>query len=375
MPLVCFTFVGDPRIDSRLRRCVRTLADANDVVIVTLSGETDRYEFEGARVIQYGNEAKEPLRKRLPRFWREGRNTLLDLGADMFISSDLYTMPLAAYAARTLGRPLVYDSRELYRAIGALANRPVMQAWWRMIEWRHVRHASAIMTVNESLAGMLRAGYPHVPVVVVPNYPDWPAVEKTDLLRRRHSIDPAQPVLLSQGGLQAGRGAMTALEVLKLLDRGHLVYLGSGHLAEVVPVRAAELGIAGRVHVQNAVPSAELSSWTASADIGLCLMEDLGVSYYHSLPNKLFEYIAAGLPVIGSNLPEITRVLDEGAGIAVDVSDVEGIASVVHKLLGDAQLFESFRARNHVLREKYCWNAVKERLIEIVDENIKTRKG
>jgi glycosyltransferase involved in cell wall biosynthesis len=93
----------------------------------------------------------------------------------------------------------------------------------------------------------------------------------------------------------------------------------------------------------------ELINYTAGGDLGICLIENISVSYYHALPNKLFEYINAGLPVISSNLPQMKKIVDNyDTGIVVDDLSAESIASSIKKLIHEKGL-----------REKYSLNCLK----------------
>jgi glycosyltransferase involved in cell wall biosynthesis len=117
--------------------------------------------------------------------------------------------------------------------------------------------------------------------------------------------------------------------------------------------------------VLPSVPVRELPEWTASADIGLCLVEALGESYRLSLPNKLFEYLAAGLPVIASDLPEIARVLqDSRAGILVSPSSSEDVAAALRRLMTDSAFRNACRDNAWQASEHYAWANERHRLLD-----------
>ena len=103
------------------------------------------------------------------------------------------------------------------------------------------------------------------------------------------------------------------MEAIAELATVHLLFLGAeGNYAERLRVVAIEKGVAERVHLIGPVPLEALLSYTAQADIGVSLLEDSCENHRLALPNKLFEYLAAGLPVVVSNLPEAGR---PGAGV------------------------------------------------------------
>jgi len=177
------------------------------------------------------------------------------------------------------------------------------------------------------------------------------------------------PIILSQGGVQRGRGVDIALRAIREIEHAALVFLGDGPLREHILRSAEHPDCRGRVHVVRAVPAKQLLAWTCSADIGLCLVENLGRSYYLSLPNKLFEYIAAGIPVVGSDFPEIGRVLhDTEAGIAVSPDDFEAVVRTLRMMLYDRELREKFRKNCLMAAPKLQWSTEENLLLSSVKE-------
>ena len=434
-PHICFTFVGDVTRDSRLRRFRQAASEIADVSLVTLSVSASRADEErhdaadSARVpsdtpadpgsaaavsgsssshespaSRGSSPALEPspssrhfhlerfgrqlrfrplapavLRALLPRFWREGARAAAMLDADLYVAADLYALPAAAWAARRTGSPLLYDARELYRAVAALSHRPLMQRFWQLLERRYARGAHAVLTVNESIAEILRGDFPAVHVVR--NLPDWkqaPAELRetsADRIRSALGIASDRTVLLSQGGVQRGRGALVCIDALAALPECELVFLGDGPMRDDVRLHAEVCGRAEQVHLHPAVPSDVLPQWTSSADIGLCVIENLGESYYLSLPNKLFEYMAAGVPVVGSDFPEIGAVLrDSGAGIPVDPSDAASVARGVRRMLDEPGLLERMREGCRSAAKEYHWDSEREAFMDVLREALANRE-
>ncbi|MDT8325525.1 MAG: glycosyltransferase [Bacteroidota bacterium] len=385
-PQICFTFVGTVSRDSRLRRFARAAAAIADVSVLTLTDEPAA-TLHGVAIVSIPRGPS--LRSALPRFWRMGADALpaggadalpaggADAlpagGADLYIAADLYSLPLAARLAAAGSSGLIYDSRELYRAIAALEGRRLMQGFWSALERRYARRAHAVLTVNDSIAEILRAEFDDVRVLH--NYPD--AVEDrasngSNRLREALGIPADQRILLSQGGLQRGRGALLCVNALAQVDAAALVFLGDGPLRDEILLHARVHGVEDRVHVHPAVPSDELLSWTAGADVGLCMIENLGRSYYLSLPNKLFEYMAAGLPVVGSDFPEIGRVLRaSGAGIPVPADNPDALAESLRQLLADSARLEELRQRSVDARTAYQWQSEETLFRSLLEEQLR----
>ncbi len=370
---ICFTFVGTVTRDSRLRRFVRTAAQIADVSILVLTDDPSA-SLPDATVVSVPR--KSSLRHSLPQYWRTAADSLPSRGADLFFAADLYSLLLAARLAAAGSARLVYDSRELYRAIAGLEGRWLTQRFWSWLERRYARRADAVITVNGSIADILASDYARVQVLH--NYPDAVADRAPDgsgRLRSAFNISGTQPVLLSQGGLQRGRGALLCIDALARIDDAALVFLGNGPMRDEILLHAQVQGVGDRVHVHPAVPSGELLQWTAGADIGLCMIENLGRSYYLSLPNKLFEYIAAGLPVVGSDFPEISRVLREsGAGIAVPPENADALADTLRQLLTEPARIDALKRRSQAVRTQYQWSGEEPKLRTLLEELLERRE-
>ena len=146
---------------------------------------------------------------------------------------------------------------------------------------------------------------------------------------------------------------------------GVFVLLGDGPCEAALRQQAEDLGLAARVRFIPRVPFDQLHAYTCSADVGLCLIKGTGRSFYHSLPNKLFEYMMAGLPVVASDFPEMQRVVAEtGCGITVPPTDKGAVQQAIAGLLGDADRLARCRRASLTAAERYNWEAEAPRLLE-----------
>lgn len=393
-PSICFTFVGEVSRDSRLRRMASTATGIADVYVVQLKTASregdDASGIEGmvgdegekwkdgkdGKMEEFGDagqgqfhimtfEKRGSLRQALPRFWRQASAAVRELGADICIASDLYSLPGAAWAVGKSRRPLIYDARELYSSVAALQDRGLMQQFWSRVEGHYGKRAHTVLTVNDSIATILRKRFSDVRVLR--NLPDFPLPAASQKLREVLRIPSERRILLSQGGLQRGRGALLLVDAMGALTDCHLVFLGDGEMRGEIEAAAAIKGVDDRVSVLSAVPSTELPQWTASADIGLCLIENLGRSYHLSLPNKLFEYIACGVPVVGSDFPEIGPVLrDSGAGLAVNPADPQLLVRAIRTLLDDPARYARMRTACLNAAMEFHWDTERVRFSHLL---------
>lgn len=368
-PKVWMTMYDDPYDDARVIREIKALTEMGfDVGVLhgLFSDRPLRMYYAGAELVPV------PLGKRrggkLPFliFYLRAFPLVVGLKGEAFHCQDLFSLPVAYLGAKLSGAGLIYDVHEYYIGTPALADRPLERTVWGAVERAFIGRADAVITVCDSIAEALAERYGIRRPYVVRNLPEFRRVPRTDSLRRWLGIPEAEPILLYQGVLQRGRGILVAVEALRRLERGVLVLLGDGEMRDEIEGYVTRTRMDGRVFMPGWVPLEELPLYTASADIGLCLIENLGYSYYLSLPNKLFQYIMAGVPVLASDFPEIGRIVREtGVGLPVDPSDPEDVADKARRLLEDGGLRRRCSENARRAAEVYNWEVERVKLYEI----------
>jgi glycosyltransferase involved in cell wall biosynthesis len=194
------------------------------------------------------------------------------------------------------------------------------------------------------------------------NTPDLQEVEPLSL-RDELSIPADHAVIVYQGSVQEHRGIEPAIDAVDGLDQVVLVVIGYGYHRPALEADVARRGLEDKVRFFGPIPNHELLRFTASADIGMCNIVSSSVSYDTCLPNKLFEYMMAGVPVIGSDSPEIGRVIGEtGVGLATDPEDPASIAAAAKSILADPL---PFTARMEAARARYNWAVEKQKLLAV----------
>jgi glycosyltransferase involved in cell wall biosynthesis len=251
--------------------------------------------------------------------------------------------------------PIVFDAHELFVEAGTAARMPgPLRSLLRAYERRLVSRVAAIVTVNEALGAVLRGRYPGRRVVVLHNCPDrWaPPLVLSDRIREAAGIPIDSPVILHHGSLGANRGIEQLLEALEQpgLEGAHVVLMGPGEVRAKYVEIAASPRWHGRVHVLNPVASGDLLDWVASADVGAMPIQRSTLNHFLSTPNKLFECIAAGVPVVASDFPAMRQIVagdgDGALGQVCDPTSVESIASALRSVLSlDPVAYDSMRAR------------------------------
>lgn len=279
-------------------------------------------------------------------------------------------------AAARLRRPFVYDAHDLW------LGRPrrqrsrlyfwLNQQWYGLIERMLVPRAAGWVTVSRPIADLLARKYRLPEVVLVENFPPAElARDETRLpLRVLEGADPIPdeaPIVLYVGGLMAGRGIEHVVEAMSDLPAAHLVLLGEGQLGEALNRLAARLGVGARVHRLGPVPSGDVVRYARSADVGVSPIVPSCLNYRYSLPNKLFQYMAAGIPVVASDLPQVREVVETAqAGVIVDTREPAAIAGALAALLSDAGRAGTLggQGRRAVL-DRFNWEHAEDRLLEV----------
>jgi glycosyltransferase involved in cell wall biosynthesis len=293
--------------------------------------------------------------------------------AGIYHAHNLDTLAVASWLARRYRARLVYDAHELFPDLLDLGpeagsipapkrfRQQLMRANSARLQRALIGRADVVITVSGSIADELAGRY-HVsrPVLVLncPRFQDMSA--GSGYLRNRLGLHPAARIILSQGALFPGRGQVELVQSLALLpEEFQLVFLGFnlGTFQEPIRQEIARLGLSPRVHLLDALPAEQLPEATASADVGIILLADLNKNQRYAMPNKLFEYMMAGLPFIANDLPEISRVAEQtGAGLTIGRITPAAIAGGVQKVLGDPDRHQRMRTAGlSAARTEYNW--------------------
>ena len=248
-------------------------------------------------------------------------------------ANDLDTLPACYLASRWKKVPLVYDSHEYFTEVPELQNRPFPRWVWRTWEARIFPRLKHVFTVNRVIAGIYQEQY-GVPVQVVRNVP------------QPEGLSPKSPgdmkgvfrVILQGAGINIDRGAEELLEAFRLLDdRFHLYIIGSGDVWPWLVEKCAAWNLDNRVSLVRRIPYAELMGYTAACHLGVTLDKPTNANYRYSLPNKLFDYFRAGIPVLCSDLEVVGGIVRKHhAGWVVDRHEPSFLAETIRQIADDA---------------------------------------
>ncbi len=230
---------------------------------------------------------------------------------------------------------LIYDAHELETETNG--THGLRKAVAILIERRLISFADAVIVVSDSIADWYQNRYNIRRPVVVKNIPTVPGIpdagsQKSPSLKKLLRIKSDDILFLYQGAITKGRGIEAILNAFARVEKHlHIAFMGNGDLVDGVKRVAANHG---NIHYTAAVPPQEVLCYTATADVGICFIENTCLSYYYSLPNKLFEYLLAGLPVIINNFPEQRKIIEQyGCGWIVEdeISSLPALIASIDK--------------------------------------------
>ncbi len=309
---VCILALADLRTDARTMNIATALSQGGKSVCVLCPDWMDTAGFEHLHVVTVPVRRRGRLWRKWLDFTRAVDRLCQDVEASSYWAEDLWTLTAATRLARKHHATVLYDSREIYSALGPLHERPLTQFFVAALERIYARRADTIIVSGELDAEYIRQHlHRNEKPDVVMNVPPYTDPHFNQNLRERFDIGMNNPVVVYQGVVLEGRGIEQMLYTLPLLPDYHFCVIGDGPLLEHYRSLSQQASLDNRVHFLGTIPNHELLAWTASADIGLCFVEPISFSYSLALPNKLFEYAMARIPALVTDLPAMHRVIEK----------------------------------------------------------------
>ncbi len=294
---------------------------------------------------------------------------LRDMDIDTVWANDLDTLPACWLTARRQRCRLVLDCHELFPEVPEIRHKPLVKAVWQTVE-RLMPYCDGLLTVCQSIADYYKEKY-DVEMAVVRNLPsgEW-RVESGEHSRCGSQLS----TLLYQGAVNVGRGVDWAIDALEWLPDCHLVVAGGGDLLEEMQAYAASKPWADRITFTGRLEPERLEALTAQASVGLVMLEDLCLSYHYALPNRIGDFVQAGVPMVVSDLPEMARVVRKyGVGEVIESGELRvesgerttnalALAEAVKRVLAREWIDNDFAEA----RQDMDWNKEKMKLLDIV---------
>lgn len=286
------------------------------------------------------------------------------------LSNDLDTLWPNFWISKLKHIPLIYDSHEYFTEVPELVGRPRVQRVWKRIEEHILPKMKEMITVNESIADLFRKKY-GIKVHVIRNIPMRKMLPKP-ATREEIGLEPVKRVLVLQGsGINIHRGSEELVDAMAYLDDCQLVIIGGGDVLPLLKEKVAANHWDDRVKFFPRMPYQQMMAITQLADLGFTLDKDTNLNYRFSLPNKLFDYIQAGVPIVASHLPEIERIIKEyNIGTFIDNHDPKTIADTIKNALKDEKSYEQWKNNLIFAAQNLCWENEEEILLKIYEKYV-----
>lgn len=353
---VIVSVINDLVTDQRVRKVCQTISSMNcDVLLVGRQLESspvmDEREYEVHRM--------KLLFEKGPLFYMEYNLRLffflLFRKANMLISNDLDTLLPNFLISKFKGTPLVYDSHEYFTEVPELVSRQHIQRIWKTIEQYIFPRLTDVITVNDSIAGLFENDYGVRPEVVR-NIPR----SISDIIkvsRKSLGLPDDKPILILQGsGINVDRGAEELVQAMPSIDNAILLFVGGGDVLVKLKQLVTDLGINERVIFKPRLPYEEMMKYTSVSDLGLTLDKSNNLNYKFSLPNKLFDYIQAGVPVLSSPLPEIEKIITTyNIGDFIVNHNPKHIADKINHILNNQDLMAVWKKNCSFAARELTW--------------------
>lgn len=257
---------------------------------------------------------------------------------DLYIANDLDTLLPCFIVSRIRKKPLVYDAHEYFTEQFGLKKNKLPYNTWKKIERKILPRLENMITVSDSIADLYFTEYGILPVVVRNLAYSSEKIIPASRTQAGISVDDFL-VVLQGAGMNPGRGVIELLDAMKITDGVHLLLIGSGDSIEKIKRKTEDLNISNKVTFIPKMPWSEMISYTRMCDAGLSLDRDLSINQRYSLPNKLFDYLSAGIPVIASSLPEVKKIVEQfDCGLLIDNVSPEEISKAIVCLRDNKEL-------------------------------------
>jgi len=287
---------------------------------------------------------------------------LLFLKKDILLANDLDTLLPNFLISKIFNKKLVYDSHELYTEVPELLDRPFIKNIWLTIEKWIFPKLKNVYTVNKSIAKYYNKLY-NIDLKVIRNFPNKQVLIKT---KKTPFKFEHKNLLIYQGAINKGRGLELIIETMQFLKSTELIIVGDGDIKKTLIKKVNHLNLNQSIKfIDKQLPN-QLKELTPLANLGLSIEENLGLNYRYALPNKLFDYIQAEIPVLASDLPEMSSIVKKyHIGEIINIRSPKELAKQIEEILGSKHNYIEFIKR---AKQTLTWENEEKKLIEIYNK-------
>ncbi|HEX4849931.1 MAG TPA: glycosyltransferase [Puia sp.] len=360
---IVVTVISDLVTDQRVHKVCQTLCENGYSVLLIGSRKKKSLPLEKR---DYDTSRIPVLFQRTILFYLEFNAKLFFklffLRANIFLGNDLDVMAATWLASAMKRKPVIYDTHEYYMEMAGLDHKYFRRKIWKGLETFIFRRVRYIYTISDSFCLLYKKDY-NKDLKTVRNVPYSQFHENASLQPLINEIIAKIPtgkhILIFQGaGINPHRGVEELVLAMKWLnpEKYHLLLIGGGDIFSQVENLVSVNNLTDRIMIIPKIPFAALRAITKHAELGLSLDKADNINHRYGLPNKIFDYLHAGVPVLVSRLVELEKIVNQyNVGTFIDSHDPEHIASVIERVLNDPAQLQTWKANTIKVKDELNW--------------------
>jgi glycosyltransferase involved in cell wall biosynthesis len=278
----------------------------------------------------------------------------------LILSNDMDTLPACFLASRLKKSKIVFDAHELFAEVPELQEKILVKRFWKGAEKILLPKLKYAYTVSSGLASEFYKDY-GIKMEVVRNLPFRKQIDGIP------PLDP--PAIIYQGALNKGRGIEKVIKALLYLENIQFIIIGTGDIEDKLHELVKKTKVGDKVIFMGRKLPNEVKEITPTASLGISLEENLALNYYYALPNKVFDYIQAGVPVLCSGFPEMKKIVDDyGIGQATLEEDPEKLAVIIDKMIKNREFRNEWKKNLKIASNELCWEKEEIKLMKVYEK-------
>jgi glycosyltransferase involved in cell wall biosynthesis len=259
------------------------------------------------------------------------------------------TLPAARIAGILKRKPVIFDGHEFFSELPELHKRKLVKNIWWLLEKIFLPGSNLFYTVSPGLVELYKQRL-NCNFTLLRNLPLAKPTRAIPVLKSR------QFKILYQGALNVGRGIKQTIEALKYLPGYKFIIVGQGDSTEELKNLTKNLSLESQVEFIGAVPFEALQEYQKDVMVGICIYEEMGLNHYYSLPNRIFDYMQSGIPVISSHFPDMANIV-KGNNTGLVINDIEprNVAAAIREACENMELRKTWQKTIPAAAAKFIW--------------------
>jgi len=343
---VTISFLGNLYYDTRTFNFYNSLDRAgNDVCFIGYDWLTT-----GFKTINEGKISVTKLKKGkfslffYGKFFSHQLKSSYKSNADIYLASDFFSLPALFLISKLRKKKIYYDSREIFTELPFHENKVFTKKIIKIVERLLIRKVDAVIVTGDMDSEFLKKLYNIDNIYIQRNLPSVNRTIKPVNLFKDFNIPEQSFIILYQGVVVKGRGIEIYLNTLKKMEGIYLVILGGGEQLDYYKQLSSDMKLNGRVIFAGKLKQDNILNYTAGAFAGLSIIDIISLNNYYAIPNKLFEYIVAGIPVVVNNLPQMKKIIDEyKVGAVMEECSETSLAEILNEWKNDMNSYNKLK--------------------------------